>query len=70
MTVVGDHDCTAWIDPDRFNVDHHQPDHQCTEGDAQRRQTGNSSSATAQARYIEVTDTGTGIAEELLPHIF
>ncbi|MDK9716277.1 MAG: HAMP domain-containing histidine kinase [Trichlorobacter sp.] len=70
MTVIGNHDCTAWIDPDRFTQIITNLITNALKAMPNGGRLEIHLSATAQARYIEISDTGTGIPEALLPHIF
>ena len=70
ILLSGNQELTAWLDPDRFtqiitNLISNALKAMPNGGTLEIRL-----SATAQARYIEVIDTGTGIPEELLPHVF
>lgn len=70
ILVSGNQELTAWLDPDRFtqiitNLITNALKAMPHGGTLEIRL-----SATAQARYIEVIDTGTGIPADLLPHIF
>lgn len=70
IQIHGDQDLIAWIDPDRFTQIITNLLTNALKAMPNGGKLKMHLSAAAQARYIEVIDTGTGIPEELLPHVF
>lgn len=70
ILVRGNQELTAWIDPDRFTQIITNLISNALKAMPQGGTLEIRLSATAQARYIEIIDSGTGIPEELLPHVF
>ncbi|MDD2502086.1 MAG: HAMP domain-containing sensor histidine kinase, partial [Geobacter sp.] len=70
ILVQGDQNLSVWIDPDRFTQIMVNLITNALKAMPNGGRLEIHLSATPQARYIEVIDTGTGIPEELLPHIF
>ena len=70
ILVRGDQNLNAWIDPDRFTQIMVNLITNALKAMPKGGRLEIHLSATPQARYIEVIDTGTGIPEELLPHVF
>ena len=70
ILVRGDQNLSAWIDPDRFTQVMVNLLTNALKAMPNGGRLEIHLSATPQARYIEVVDTGTGIPEELLPHVF
>ncbi|MCE1226146.1 MAG: HAMP domain-containing histidine kinase [Geobacteraceae bacterium] len=70
ILIRGDQDLIAWIDPDRFTQIITNLISNALKAMPNGGRLEIHLSATPQARHIEVVDTGTGIPEELLPHVF
>lgn len=70
ISFIGDQHSTVWIDPDRFTQIITNLIANALKAMPNGGRLEIHLSATAQARYIEVIDTGTGIPTDLLPHVF
>jgi len=70
ITLTGDQAVTGWIDPDRFTQIITNLISNALKAMPRGGQLEIRLSATPYARYIEVCDTGSGIPDDLLPHIF
>ena len=70
ITLSGDQNLTAWIDPDRFTQIITNLIGNALKAMPHGGKLKIHLLASPQACSIEVSDTGTGIPEELLPHVF
>lgn len=70
ITLTGDQTATGWIDPDRFTQIITNLLSNALKAMPHGGKLEIHLSATPHARYIEVSDTGSGIPAELLPHVF
>ncbi|QOX79934.1 HAMP domain-containing histidine kinase [Trichlorobacter lovleyi] len=70
ITLTGDQTVSAWIDPDRFTQIITNLISNALKAMPHGGRLEIHLSATPQARYIEVSDSGSGIPAELLPHVF